>query len=191
MRANYEVWLGFLSYYDVASRKLTLANKGGGQGGFALPHSDLRHTFWKIPARTSSDSYRLLQPWLTLASPLGYPVVRNPCVFDFRPQPCCSTPHTQLTCLTDGLNWNSPASFRSSQIIGIRGTASIAAGSTRRCQPLRCPKVLASFCGRKAVFQKKAFLPNNCVMYPFTLKPEAWSLRDVAPSTCRAGFWEM
>ena len=33
----------------------------------------------------------------------------------------------QLTCLTAGLNGNSPASFRSSQIIGMRGTASIAA----------------------------------------------------------------
>ncbi|KAG9345079.1 hypothetical protein JZ751_009620 [Albula glossodonta] len=40
--------------------------------------------------------------------------------------PCCSM-FAPLTCLTDGLNWNSPASFRSSHIMGIRGTASIVA----------------------------------------------------------------
>ncbi|TNN32513.1 GA-binding protein subunit beta-1 [Liparis tanakae] len=42
------------------------------------------------------------------------------------PPPPPPLPAAQLTCLTDGLNGNSPASFRSSQIIGIRGTASIA-----------------------------------------------------------------
>lgn len=98
--------------------------------------------------------------------------------------------HTQLTCLTDGLNWNSPASFRSNHIIGIRGTASILAGSARACQPLRSENHFRNL-WRLTVSQKNDSLsPKNCVMYRihFTRK---LAIHVTLLLNERCGLWEM
>lgn len=98
--------------------------------------------------------------------------------------------HTQLTCLTDGLNWNSPASFRSNHIIGIRGTASIVAGSTRACQPLRFENHVSNLWSL-SVFQKTtAFLQRtvSCIRLHFNRK---LALHVTLVLYGRWGLWEM
>ncbi|KAG7274856.1 hypothetical protein CRUP_012340 [Coryphaenoides rupestris] len=85
-----------------AAMGTSLANRSGpvtlGSVGLTGPAKDL----------TSSDTLLSMAPSMECSAP-------------------AENQRPRLTCLTAGLNWKSPASFRSSQIISIRGTASIAA----------------------------------------------------------------
>ena len=161
----------------LASRKLTLANKRRWSGSFARESQSLA----SLKANTLLRDIQRQLTVITVANVsflIGLP--SRPLILvwlTFDLSPVAPLP-TQLTCLTAGLNWNSPASFRSSQIIGIRGTASIAAESYRHRRPLRCQNHVGSFLDVNG-FPEDCLPPNNCVMYPFTLQPEAGSARCV------------